>query len=83
VDTVVAASVEDAKAVWIAFTGATENSFDPENWEEIPNDRVIGIWCDADGKPTEIEGDGATLVRRTAAEWATSNGRGFFCSTEN
>jgi hypothetical protein len=91
-DTVVAENPLDAWDVWFEFMGVIteERKYymdpadgDPElRWVQVPDDVELEIWCDADGTPSEVGGDGCAPVKRTARAWATEYERGFLCSTE-
>lgn len=82
-DFVVAHDLEDA---WACLEEQTGEGFRGdggiENWERLPGDRMLTIWCEADGDVAQVDEDGAEPVERTCAEWAARNGRGFLCSTE-
>jgi hypothetical protein len=81
-DTVVAIKLEDVPDWLLEQYGGDVEDYETKDWEEVPPDRYITIWCDADGDPTEPEEDGATEIMRTAAEWAALRGAGFLCSTD-
>jgi|JI10StandDraft_1071094.scaffolds.fasta_scaffold79507_5 hypothetical protein len=69
---VVAASEEDAQAAIAEHIGDKPEDVARRAWQEIPADRVIEIGTD----------DGRGVLKKTAAEWVASDGRGFLCSTE-
>lgn len=69
-DYVVAASPDDAAIAWCEHTLSPTG--DAGTFYQIDDARVLSI--------RNEESD--PLVKKTAAEWATSNGRGFLCSTE-
>lgn len=70
-DTVVAASIEDVKAIIVELHGSFED--EEGDWRTLPDDKPITIH--------NIDGAGS-IATRTAKEWAEVNGRGFLCSTE-
>lgn len=74
---VIASSPEDATA---ASDEAGWGHPDPESWEQLPDDRIVKVWCDANGDPCDI--DSGTLTGRTCAEWVAKMGRGPFSTTE-
>jgi hypothetical protein len=73
-DWVVAKDIEDAKAAyrehWNNVVGPSEDEMDLD-FEQVPDDRVL-TRDECRGEP----------VRKTAAEWAASEPRGFLMSTE-
>jgi hypothetical protein len=69
-DTVVAASLEDALAVWTEHAGEREDDMDP--FELVPDEKPLTI----------TDADDGTMETKTAGQWADDNGRGFMCSTE-
>ena len=81
-DTVVAESPADAIKAWEEYVGDKWDTERNGEWDLVPDDKKFKIWCDGAGNPDEHEADGAQLIERTAAEWASSRGRGWLCSTE-
>jgi len=72
-DTVIAEDIADVRAVLNEQHGR-EEPFDADEWEvETDLSRTLAIH-DFDGK--------GTTVSRTLAEWITTAGRGFLCTTE-
>lgn len=54
----------------------------PEDFDalaQIPEDEVIGVLCNEQGKPD----DHGVGVNKTAAEWAAQEGRGVLCSRDD
>lgn len=76
-DTVVATALDDVPAVLANHYGSTmdEEGWSLDEWRQVPDDKPITIRNIDDGGSNAKE-------TRTAAEWATLNGRGFLCSTE-
>lgn len=81
-DHLVAEDVADALAVLVETYGGTAEDFAIVRLEEVPADKRIEIWCNAEGVPDEPEGEGNQIVQRAAGEWATANGRGLLCTNE-
>jgi hypothetical protein len=81
-DIVIAESAEDARLVWCEVTGEDlEACYEEHEVTPVDPEKVIGIWCDKDGKIAE-PGHGAAVARLTAAMWVAREGRGFLCSSE-
>jgi hypothetical protein len=87
-DYVIAEDVEDAWKVWCECTAEKREDYECEcipgcgcNPEELAPDQEISIWCDSKGEPDE-PGNGALLLKHTAAFWIAKMGRGFLCSSE-
>lgn len=76
-DTVVAEDLADVQRVVEAHYGATfeQEGWTLDEWEQVPDDQVITICNFHDRGADDKEA-------RTAAAWASSEGRGFLCSTE-
>jgi hypothetical protein len=85
-DTFAAADLDDLAAAWSEHHGGdftTHNADEGIEWERIPDDRELTIWCNADGVPDEPHADGNAKVTKTAREWAAQQSkRGMLCSTE-
>jgi hypothetical protein len=86
-DTVTAADVEDAWAVWCETIGEKREDYPDTEWSQVPDDQPFLIVMDLDDHP-EYKGyplsgryDNHANVTKPAAEWA-AQGRGFLCSTE-
>lgn len=75
-DTVVAADLADAQRVVEAHYGATfeQEGWSLDEWREVAGDKTISICTNPD--------EDSDPVSKTASEWASSDGRGFLCSTE-
>ena len=71
-DWVVASSREDARDVACASSGERPEDYDADDWERCADDSTVTIRGD-NGAPSET---------RTCAEWVTTHGRGFLCTTE-
>lgn len=80
-DWFVAADLDDLRSVVDEHHGNAD-VFPTGEWTEEDADKPLTIWCNADGRPDEPNGDGNAKVTRTMAEWAELNGRGMLCSTE-
>ena len=78
-DSVIAESLEDAIAIWEEQTGDDYREVfdeDPmEAWAQVPDDRVLKLNDEDDDGQNRTES-------RTAAQWCTHYGRGYFGSTE-
>jgi hypothetical protein len=74
VDTVIAASVEDADAAYDEWAGG-DTGQERARWTQLPDDKPLTITVDP-------ELNRGRRVTKTCAEWVASNGRGFLCSTE-
>lgn len=73
-DTVVAASIEDARAAWKAHLGDDREHDDTDYpFELVPDEQKLRI---------DNAFDDGKMVEKAAGDWAASNGRGFLCSTE-
>ena len=82
-DWVIAIDKADAWHEWHLHTGESPDDYAAEMEPmELPPDEVLTIWCDSNGNPSEIDGDGCEPVKQTAGDWAIKRGRGFLCSTE-
>lgn len=70
-DWVIAASAEDALAVWVEMCGERDEDLDP--FERWPDDKPLTIVAgeDPDAKTTMLP-----------REWIAQEGRGWLCSTE-
>lgn len=78
---VIAADVADAKATYHEHNGGDPEDADEYEWERCDPAATMTIWCDADGNPDEVDGDGNDRVTKTFAEWA-QRGRGYLATTE-
>ncbi len=78
---VVAASLEDAKAVLTEMGATLDDDFD-ETWAQEDDEMGHTIWCDSGGHPAEPHAAGNAPVTLTCAEWAKRCGRGYLCTTE-
>jgi hypothetical protein len=76
-DTVICESINDVESVIKEVCGYSfeDEGMSIDDWSEIPADELITICNLNDGGPDDKE-------TRTAAEWASKEGRGFLCSTE-
>lgn len=77
-DTVIAHDPSDALDVWCEHYGEPRADHDVNEVEQLDDEAVITIMVDERG---EISDTGAP-VKRTAAEWAALENRGFLCSEE-
>ena len=73
-------SKDDLGAVLQEFIGAPEH--DLEEWEPLPDEKVLGFWCYPTGEICEIGEPGAAVVKKTCGEWAVQHGRGYLGSSE-
>lgn len=80
-DTVIATDIIDASIVWSEQMGGEPEDHEVE-WDQIPPDQEITIWCDSDGEPGDPGECGTEQLTKTAAQWAIDRGRGFLCTTE-
>lgn len=81
---VIAASQQDAVAVWCEMTGEpnTPQVEEELDFERFDDAKTLNIWCDVDtGNPGEIDGDECELVTKSCGEWA-QRGRGYLGTTE-
>lgn len=78
-DYMIASNVEEASKHWVDTYGPRDAD-DTWTWTIVAPDEPIGIWCNAQGEPTEI-GEGECL-RLPAHEWIARLGRGPLCSME-
>jgi hypothetical protein len=80
---VIAASLYDAAIVYCESTGEpwSEQVAEELDFEQYADNTMHRVWCDANGDPGEIDGDGCSLIEKTCAEWA-KRGRGFLSTTE-
>ena len=90
-DTVVAFSVDDAWAVWEAHCGEVRADYDDSDTWVPWKSRSLAMDVDglvgSDLLHSALSGetfprDSIVSVRASPEDWATSNGRGFLCSTE-
>ncbi len=80
-DWFVAHDADDARLLIKEMASVDAQPDDVEQWDD---DRSLRIWYDTKaGMITEIGDDSAEAVDKPCREWATINGRGFLCSTEN
>lgn len=84
-DYVIAEDVDDAWVQWSEHTGEEREDYDDGEkvWEEWPPDKMLPIWCDANGAICEVDEDGGELVGKKGAEWIAKEGRGWLASTEH
>jgi hypothetical protein len=75
---VIARDEADAKVVWSEHVGEPRCEL---TFEQLPDEELLGIWCNPDGEIDEPHAPGHAVIRRTAAEWA-KRGRGYLCTTE-
>lgn len=80
---IVAHDLDDARVVWAEFAGLDPSKYSNEDlgFEPLPSESSVSIWCDTNGDPGEIQGEGCWIVSQTCEEWCR-RGRGFLCSTE-
>lgn len=76
----IAESAEAAREMML--NGDVDPDVTSTEFSRVPDDEVIAIWCDADGDPTEPDSDGASVIKRTAKEWAACRPEGMLCTTE-
>ena len=83
-DFVVASDADEARSLWRQHNASVGAEPYPEEDDDdiaaLPDTHVLKMWTDDDGQVGE-HGHGH-LTRRTAAEWAQSNGKGFLASSE-
>lgn len=77
-DYVIAHNVDDAWAL-LSEQGYERDEYHEDDLEELPDGGSLAIRVDADGDITDDSGE---PLKRTHAEWAEREGRGFLCSTE-
>lgn len=77
-DKFVAESMKEATAMAVTHGHHPGDLERNEYPEELPDDKVIGIFCDDSGAIS----DSGNVVKRTAADWAARNGKGFLCTEE-
>jgi hypothetical protein len=70
-DTVVATSAVEARRIAADMVGETIEDYPGDEWYKYEDDHPLTINDDETGKTT-----------KTCAQWITSDGRGFLCSTE-
>lgn len=65
--------------------GGGDPWMDPEDYplEELKDTERLRIWCNPEGQPDEIQGDGCSVLERTMADWCRRQGRGFLATTES
>lgn len=86
-DTIVAESIEDAKAALVEM-GCYAADYEEDEWVECPSDESLLInFEDAfqDGWPegaSVVKDGGTSRVTATIAAWVEWYGRGLLCSTE-
>ena len=81
-DWVVAHDADDALDVWCKHVGETRDGYDPEDWEQRPDDHTAKYWIDPDTGGISDDGDGNTLVELSALEVVGRWGRGFIASVD-
>jgi hypothetical protein len=82
-DSIVAFSLDDAKAIQRETTGIDVATQEDCDWSEIDGATPINIWWDEAGGHASTPGEGsARLVILSADEWIAKAGRGWLCSTE-
>lgn len=77
-DTIIAHDSSDALDVWCEHNGEPREDHGLDEVTQLDDEAVITIMVDERG---EISDTGAP-VKRTAAEWAALENRGFLCSEE-
>jgi len=81
-DTVIATDLEDAVVVLEEHSGAPIVSRGETMLiEQVPDDELVEIWCNAAGNPDVVEAPGNILVSKLAYEWA-ERGRGYLSCVE-
>lgn len=80
---IIARDLDDARLAWCEHVGLDPAQYTNQDlgFEPLRPDSEVSIWCDVNGDPGDIAGEGCTLVTLTCQEWA-KRGRGFLCSTE-
>jgi hypothetical protein len=65
-DFVAAESAEEALSVWAEAIGENPDSYDPEDWYRLPDDKIL--------KGSEDSDDDADFESLTCAEWVARKG---------
>lgn len=73
---VVGYRLADAIRAYADYLGERPCDIGSDGWEEVPGNHVIRVQVE---RPFAC---GYDVVKKTAAEWIASNGRGFLCSAE-
>ena len=89
IDTIIAESVEDAKAVMKEMGCCVDDYYEEDEWAELPGDETLTLtFEDERDEPKWPENAiiskhrKAIRVSATIEKWIKFNGRGFLCSTE-
>jgi hypothetical protein len=78
---VIAPDVAVAAHQWHLQIGDDPEDYD-FTWTALEPTEPLTIWCDDDGTPGEVDGDGCDRVTLTAAEWVAKIGLGYLASSE-
>jgi len=85
IDTVIAYSVEDARAVVLEWSGCDDEGAEGDGWRELDPDgkftlELVDVFPDA--IPVGLPPNARILAKAPVRDWIAKHGRCFFASTE-